>query len=161
MPRSKRRGAAVMLALGAALTFALPTVAAAPTPVTITSPMHFNDKDFNTGTFTAEGPAVDAGLHLRVRHRQRHSPDLRRLPERPRRPDPGSEDVHLRRRCPVLRQDPGSPRLRDLDGDVQLGHPRRNGRVRAPPGQRQRATIGDSSDPQTGNINTYTGFVLN
>lgn len=57
-----RRPVAVIVALGLALVIAAPTVAAGPTAVHIVSPMHFNQDTFNTGTFEASGAAVDDGI---------------------------------------------------------------------------------------------------
>ena len=57
-----RRLSAVIVALGLTLAVAAPTMAGSPTAVHIVSPMHFNQDTFNTGTFDASGPAVEAGI---------------------------------------------------------------------------------------------------
>ena len=129
MNRSIRSIVVVALVGALVLVGAAPVAAKGPTDVTIVSHMTFNPNDFNTGTFVASGRRGRPGPDLRVRHGRRHAAHLCGLPERPGRPDPGPQDVHLPRRR-ALHQDPGPPRLCDLDRDVQLGCPGRDRRLR-------------------------------
>jgi hypothetical protein len=162
MPRSMRRSAAVTLAVVAALTFALPTVAAAPpSAVTITSPMHFNDNDFNTGTFTAEGPAVDDGLicasgtvnDTRLIFAGFQSGRGAQIPVRKTFTCDGGDQFFVKIQVHL-----DFETSTETFSWVILGG---TGAYESLRGSGSGTTISDGSDPQTGNINAYTGFVLN
>jgi hypothetical protein len=161
MPRSMRRSAAVMLALAAAIAFALPTVAAGPSEVTITSPMHFNDNDFNTGTFTAEGPAVDDGLicgsgtvnDTRLIFAGFQGGRGAQIPVRKTFTCEGGDQFFVKIQVHLDFES-----ATETFSWVILGGTGAYENLR---GSGSGTTVSDGSDPQTGNINTYAGFVLN
>ena len=142
MRTNRHSSRAIVLVLAAALVAlaaASPAAAATPTAVEIVSHMDFNQEGgFNTGDFEASGPAVDQGLICESGTVE----DTRLIFagfQSPRRqnPDPGPQDVHMRRRQRRdLHQDPGPPRSQRPDRDVQLGGPRRDWRLFGSPRQR-------------------------
>jgi len=150
---------AALAALVAATTAVAPVAAGSPQAVSITSPMHFNQGEFNTGTFTAEGAAVDSGLicesgdvvDTRIIFAGGQSNRGAQIPVRKTFSCPGGDlfikiQVHL-----------------DFESSTEtftwvvLGGTGDYAGVR---GSGSGTTISDGSDPQTGNINTYTGFLL-
>jgi hypothetical protein len=160
MKQSNRIFAFAALAALVAATFAAAPVAAGPPQaVSITSPMHFNEGEFNTGTFKAEGIAADNGLicesgdvvDTRLIFAGGQSNRGAQIPVRKTFSCPDGDlfikiQVHL-----------------DFESSTEtfswvvLGGTGAYSGVR---GAGSGATISDGSDPQTGNINTYTGFLL-
>jgi len=148
-----------------ALVGALAAVAAAPVAakgaadVTIVSHMTFNPNDFNTGTFVASGAAVDQGLicasgtvvDTRLIFAGSQSGRGAQIPVRKTFSCPDGDlfikiQVHL-----------DFATSTETFSWVVLGGTGAYGGVS---GSGQGSTAGDGSDPQTGNINTYLGFLL-
>jgi hypothetical protein len=160
MSRSIRSIAAVAaLACALVLTGAAPVAANGPTDATIVSHMDFNPDGFNHGTFEASGPAVDQGLicasgtvdDTRLIFAGFRSGRGAQIPVRKTFTCPDGElfikiQVHL---------DFGTST--ETFSWVVLGGTGVYGGVE---GSGQGTTVGDGSDPQTGNFNTYTGFLL-
>ena len=138
MTRSLRRvaGASLIGAMLLGMIAVVPASAASPTGVTIVSPMTFNPDGFNFGTFEASGPAVDAGLicesgtvdDTRIIFAGFQSNRGAQIPVRKTFTCDDGGDLH---------QDPGPPRLPDLDRVVHVGRPRRDRRLRRRPRQRR------------------------
>jgi hypothetical protein len=133
--------------------------AGAPQAVSITSPMHFNEGEFNTGTFSADGPAADRGLicesgevvDTRLIFAGWQSGRGAQIPVRKTFSCPDGDlfikiQVHL-----------DFASSTETFSWVVLGGTGAYGSVR---GGGSGTTTSDGSDPQTGNINTYTGFLL-
>jgi hypothetical protein len=153
----------IAAAFGAALVMMVAAVPAAaggpPAAVTIVSPMTFNPDGFNYGTFTASGPAVDQGLvcasgdvvDTRLIFAGFQSNMGAQIPVRKTFTcDDGDSffvkiQVHL-----------DFATSTETFGWVILGGTGAYADLR---GSGQGSTVSDGSDPQTGNINTYTGFV--
>jgi hypothetical protein len=159
--RSLRTLGALVAAALVALASVAPAAAAAPSPVHIVSPMHFNEGAFNTGTFVATGAAVDDGSLC---------------------PSGVVEDYHIllaggqsnrKLQIPVRKAftcDDGSGTFfvkiqvhlefetsTEFFSWVVLGGTDGYARFR---GSGRGSTVSDGSEPQTGNINTYDGFVI-
>jgi hypothetical protein len=137
----------------------VPASAASPTAVTIVSPMTFNPDGFNFGTFEASGPAVDAGLICEsgtvddtgIIFAGFQSNRGAQIPVRKTFTCPDGElfikiQVHLEFETAT-----------ESFSWVVLGGSGAYAGVR---GSGQGTTVSDGSDPQTGNINNYTGFLL-
>lgn len=153
-------GAPVAAAL-VALASVAPAAAAAPSAVHIVSPMHFNQDAFNTGTFVATGPAVDDGT-LCASGRVEDTGILfaggqsNRKLQIPVRKDFICADgsgtffvkiqVHLEFETST-----------EFFSWVVMGGTDGYADLR---GSGSGSTVSDGSDPQTGNINTYDGFVI-
>lgn len=164
MTRMRRISALAVLAAAMAIAVAAVPSAAAGTPagVTIVSPMAFNQEGgFNHGTFEASGPAVDAGLicasgevdDTRIIFAGFQSNMGAQIPVRKTFTcDNGDQffvkiQVHL----------DFATETESFSWVIQGG----TGDLAGLRGSGSGTTVGDGSDPQTGNINTYTGFALN
>ena len=150
---------AALAALIVATVAVAPVAAGSPQAVSITSPMHFNQDAFNTGTFTAEGDAADDGLicesgdvvDTRIILAGGQSNRGLQIPVRKTFSCPDGDlfikiQVHL-----------DFATATETFSWVVLGGTGAYDGVR---GSGSGTTIPDGSDPQTGNINTYTGFLL-
>ena len=162
MPRSIR-AMSVVAALAAALavTVASPVAAAPPSDVTIVSHMTFNPNGFNFGDFVASGPAVDQGLICAS-----GSVDDTRLIFAGSQSNRGAQ-IPVRK---TFTCDDGSGQIfvkiqvhldfatsTETFSWVILGG---TGDYAGLNGSGQGSTVSDGSDPQTGNFNTYTGFLV-
>ena len=159
MNRPVRSIVAMALVGALALVVAAPVAAKGPTDVTIVSHMTFNPNDFNTGTFVASGAAVDRGLicasgtvvDTRLIFAGSQSGRGAQIPVRKTFSCPDGDlfikiQVHL-----------DFATSTETFSWVVLGGTGAYGDVS---GNGQGSTVGDGSDPQTGNINTYLGFLL-
>ncbi len=163
--RTSHRPARVPVAIVAAALVALasiaPAAAAAPESVHIVSPMHFNQDAFNTGTFTASGSAVDDGTvcasgvvedyHILLAGGQSN----RKLQIPVRKAftcDDGSGTFYVKIQVHLEFET-----STEAFSWVVLGGTDDYARLR---GSGSGSTVGDGSNPQTGNINTYDGFVI-
>jgi hypothetical protein len=160
MNRSNRIFAfAALAALVVATVAVAPVAAGSPQAVSITSPMHFNQDAFNTGTFTAEGAAADNGLicesgdveDTRLIFAGGQSDRGAQIPVRKTFSCPDGDlfikiQVHLNFETST-----------ETFSWVVLGG---TGAYSGVHGSGSGTTISDGSDPQTGNINTYAGFLL-
>lgn len=151
--------AAALAALVIAAFAVAPVAAGAPQAVSIISPMHFNEGEFNTGTFAAEGAAAESGLicesgdvvDTRIIFAGGQSGRGAQIPVRKTFSCPDGAlfikiQVHL-----------DFASSTETFSWVVLGGTGAYSNVR---GAGSGTTISDGSDPQTGNINTYTGFLL-
>jgi hypothetical protein len=160
MNRSLRTIAAVT-ALAAALAAGTvsPVLAGPPVSVTIVSHMDFNPAGFNTGTFDASGPAVGRGLicasgtveDTRLIFAGFQSGRGAQIPVRKTFTCPGGElfikiQVHL-----------DFATSTETFSWVVLGG---TGAYAGVQGSGKGTTVSDGSDPQTGNFNNYSGFLL-
>ena len=156
-----RRPVAIVAALGLALAIVAPTMAASPTSVHIESPMHFNQDAFNTGTFTANGPAVDdellcaSGTVVDTRLILAGEQSGRKIQIPVRKTftcDDGSGSFFVKIQVHL-----------DLDTSTEAfswviqGGTDAYASLR---GSGSGTTVSDGSVPQTGNINTYDGFLV-
>jgi hypothetical protein len=162
MSRSIRAVSVVAaLATVLAVTVASPVAAAPPSGVTIVSHMNFNPDGFNFGDFVASGPAVDEGLICAS-----GSVDDTRLIFAGGQSNRGAQ-IPVRK---TFTCDDGSGQIfvkievhldfatsTETFSWVILGG---NGDYAGLNGSGQGSTVSDGSDPQTGNFNTYTGFVV-
>ena len=150
---------AALAALIVATVAVAPVAAGSPQAVSITSPMHFNQDAFNTGTFTAEGDAADDGLicesgdvvDTRIILAGGQSNRGLQIPVRKTFSCPDGDlfikiQVHL-----------DFATATETFSWVVLGGTGAYDGVR---GSGSGTTIPDGSDPQTGNINTYAGFLV-
>ena len=136
-----------------------PASAASPAAVAIVSPMTFNDDGFNFGTFEASGPAVDEGLiceagtvdDTRIIFVGFQSNRGAQIPVRK---TFTCDDGEIFIKIQVHLDFASST---ESFSWVVLGGTGAYANVR---GSGLGTTTPDGSDPQTGNINTYTGFLL-
>ena len=166
MPSHRRlpRGFGVAFAAAVGLLAAVsPAAAATPTAVEIVSHMDFNQEGgFNTGDFEASGPAVDQGLicdsgtveDTRIIFAGFQSPTGRiQIPVRKTFAcDDGSGEIFVKIQV-HLNLNTQTERFSWVvlggTGDYSKLH-----------GSGKGTTVGDGSDPQTGNINNYAGFLI-
>jgi hypothetical protein len=152
-------GLASVMILGLAVGSSV--AAGPPAGVTIVSPMAFNQEGgFNHGTFTASGPAVDQGLIC-----ESGEVDDTRLLFIGWQSDRGAQ-IPVWKTFTCENGDAFFVRIQvHLDFAtstetftwvIQGG----TGGLAGIRGSGSGTTVSDGSDPQTGNINTYTGFVL-
>jgi len=159
MNRPVRSIVAMALVGALAVVAATPVAANGAADVTIVSHMTFNPNDFNTGTFVASGPAVDEGLicasgtvvDTRLILAGEQSNRSIQIPVRKTLTCPDGQlfikiQVHLDLATST-----------ESFSWVVLGGTGAYGSVS---GGGQGTTVDDGSDPQTGNFNTYTGFLL-
>lgn len=157
------RAMSVVAALAAALavTVASPVAAAPPSDVTIVSHMNFNQNGFNFGDFVASGPAVDQGLicasgtvdDTRLIFAGGQSNRGAQIPVRKTFTcDDGSGQIFVKIQVHL-----DFATSTETFSWVILGG---NGHYTGLNGSGQGSTVSDGSDPQTGNFNTYTGFVV-
>jgi hypothetical protein len=164
MRTSDRRARALVAALAASLaviTAIAPAAAAAPMQVEIVSPMTFNPDGFNFGTFEASGSAVDDGSicdsgtvdDTRIIFVGFQSGRGAQIPVRKTFTCGDSSgtffvkiQVHL-----DFESSTESFSWVILGGTGDYAHLKGSG---------EGSTVSDGSDPQTGNINTYDGFVI-
>lgn len=136
-----------------------PVAAKGPTQVAIVSHMNFNPDGFNFGTFDASGPAVDEGRicasgtvdDTRLIFAGYQSGRSIQIPVRKTFTCPDGQifikiQVHL---------DLGSST--ETFSWVVLGG---TGAYDGVAGSGRGTTVSDGSDPQTGNVNTYSGFLV-
>jgi hypothetical protein len=162
MAKSVRRiSIVVTLALLAMMIAAVPAVAAAPRDVTIVSPMTFNPDGFNFGTFEASGPAVDDGLVCAS-----GTVDDTRLIFAGFQSDRGAQ-IPVRK---TFTCDDGGSFFVQIQVHLDFATSTETfswvilggtGAYANLHGSGSGSTVSDGSDPQTGNINTYIGFLLN
>jgi hypothetical protein len=160
MTRTIRTIAAVT-ALAAALVVGTvsPVLAGPPVAVSIVSHMDFNPDGFNTGTFSASGPAVGQGLicasgrveDTRLIFAGFQSGRGAQIPVRKTFTCPDGElfikiQVHL-----------DFATSTETFSWVVLGG---SGAYAGVQGSGQGTTVSDGSDPQTGNFNNYSGSLL-
>ena len=157
----RRRPLAAFIALGLALTAAAPVLAAQPAAVHIESPMHFNQGTFNTGSFEASGPAVDAGLicasgsvvDTRLILAGEESRRKIQIPVRKTFTcDDGSGSLFIKIQVHLDL----STSTEGFSWVVQGG----TGEYASVRGSGSGSTVSDGSEPQTGNINTYDGALV-
>ena len=164
MTRSIRTIATVAaLASALAVVVATPVAAGPPRDVTIVSHMHFNPPgEFNTGDFTASGPAVDQGLicasgdvvDTRLIFAGGQSNRGAQIPVRKTFTcGDGSGQIFVKIQVHL----DFATETESFSWVIQGG----TGDLAGLRGSGSGTTVGDGSDPQTGNINTYTGFALN
>lgn len=159
MNRPVRSIVAMALVGALAVVAATPVAANGAADVTIVSHMTFNPNDFNTGTFVASGAAVDQGLicasgtvvDTRLIFAGSQSGRGAQIPVRKTFSCPDGDlfikiQVHL-----------DFATSTETFTWVVLGGTGAYGGVS---GSGQGSTVADGSDPQTGNFNTYTGFLL-
>ena len=161
--RLSSRVLVIVAATLAALAIAAPVSAAKPTAVEIVSHMDFNQEGgFNTGDFEASGPAVDQGLicdsgtveDTRIILAGFQSPTGRiQIPVRKTFTcDDGSGDIFIKIQVHLnLNTQTETFSWVVLGGTGDYSNLRGSG---------QGTTVGDGSDPQTGNFNNYTGFLI-
>jgi hypothetical protein len=156
---SSAAGLAAVMILG--LAGGSSVAAGQPTGVTIVSPMAFNQEGgFNHGTFTASGPAVDQGLIC-----ESGEVDDTRLLFIGWQSDRGAQ-IPVWKTFTCENGDAFFVRIQvhldfatsteTFSWVIQGG----TGDLAGIRGSGSGTTVSDGSDPQTGNINTYTGFVL-
>jgi hypothetical protein len=156
------RSISVAALIGATmLVAAAPVAANGPTAVTIVSHMNFNPDGFNFGTFDASGPAVDEGLicasgtvdDTRLIFAGGQSNRGAQIPVRKTFTcDDGSGQIFVKIQVHLE-----FATSTESFTWVILGGTGAYGGVN---GSGQGTTVGDGSDPQTGNFNTYEGFLL-
>ena len=156
-----RRLAVAVTVLGLALAAAGPVSAASPTGVHIESHMTFNPDGPNFGDFEASGPAVDAGLicasgtvdDVRLIFAGAQSGRKAQIPVwKVFTCDDGSGTLLIKIQVHLefaTSTESFSWVVLDGTGDYSDVHGSGGG-----------STVSDGSDPQTGNINTYDGFLL-
>jgi hypothetical protein len=161
---SNRRVFAVVGIVGTCAAFsslASPVAAASPQPVSIISPMSFNPDGFNSGTFEASGSAVDAGLicesgtvdDTRIIFAGWQSRWGAQIPVRKTftcDDDSGTFFVKIQVHLDF------ATATESISWVVQGG----TGAYEDLRGSGGGSTVSDGSDPQTGNINTYVGFLV-
>ena len=166
MRTNRHSSRAIVLVLAAALVAlaaASPAAAATPTAVEIVSHMDFNQEGgFNTGDFEASGPAVDQGLicdsgtveDTRIILAGFQSPTGRiQIPVRKTFTcDDGSGEIFIKIQVHL-----NLNTQTETFSWVVLGG---TGDYSNLQGSGQGTTVGDGSDPQTGNFNNYTGFLI-
>jgi hypothetical protein len=162
MSRSIRAMSVVAaLATVLAVTVAAPVAAAPPSGVTIVSHMNFNPDGFNFGDFVASGPAVDQGLicasgsvdDTRLIFAGGQSNRGAQIPVRKTFTcDDGSGEIFVKIQVHL-----DFATSTETFSWVILGG---TGDYAGLNGSGQGSTVSDGSDPQTGNFNTYTGFVV-
>jgi hypothetical protein len=164
MTRSVSRiSVVVTLALLALMVAAVPAASAAGAPrdVTIVSPMTFNPDGFNFGTFEASGPAVDEGLvcasgvvdDTRLIFAGFQSNRGAQIPVRKTFTCDGGGSFFVKIQVHL-----DFATSTETFSWVILGGTGDYSNLR---GSGSGSTVSDGSDPQTGNINTYTGVLLN
>jgi len=143
------------------LVAAAPVAAHGPTDVTIVSHMTFNPDGFNFGTFDASGPAVDRGLicasgtvdDTRLIFAGSQSNRGAQIPVRKTFTcADGSGQVFVKIQVHL-----DFATSTESFTWVILGGTGAYGSVN---GSGDGSTVSDGSDPQTGNFNTYDGFLL-
>jgi hypothetical protein len=152
---------AVSAASLASLGLTTPAAAASPEQVTIVSPMTFNPDGFNFGTFDASGSAVDNGLicesgtvdDTRIIFAGFQSGRGAQIPVRKTFTcDDGSGTFFVKIQVHLdFATATESFSWVVLGGTGAYEHLRGSG---------DGSTVSDGSDPQTGNINTYVGFLV-
>jgi len=157
-----RRISAVASALALILGAVSSATAASPTGVTIVSPMAFNQEGgFNHGTFTASGAAVDDDLVCAS-----GEVDDTRIIFAGGQSNRGAQ-IPVRKTFTCENGDQFFVKLQvhlDFASETEtfswviMGG---TGDLAGLRGSGSGTTVSDGSEPQTGNINTYTGFVLN
>ena len=162
MIRTARTIASVAaLAIALAIVAAAPVAAGAPRDVTIVSHMNFNPNGFNYGDFTATGAAVDEGLicatgtvdDTRLIFAGAQSNRGAQIPVRKTFTcDDGSGQIFVKIQVHL-----DFATSTETFSWVILGG---NGAYGGLTGSGQGSTVSDGSDPQTGNFNTYTGFLV-
>lgn len=163
MTRSIRTIAIVAsLATALAMIAAAPVAAGAPRDVTIVSHMHFSPPgEFNTGDFAASGPAVDQGLicasgtvdDTRLIFAGGQSNRGAQIPVRKTFTcGDGSGQIFV-----AIQVHLDFATSTETFSWVVLGGNGSYGRLN---GSGQGSTVSDGSEPQTGNFNTYTGFLV-
>jgi hypothetical protein len=149
------------LATVLAVTVASPVAAASPSGVTIVSHMNFNPDGFNFGDFVASGPAVDQGLicasgsvdDTRLIFAGGQSNRGAQIPVRKTFTcDDGSGEIFVQIQVHL-----DFATSTETFSWVILGG---TGEYAGLSGSGLGSTVSDGSDPQTGNFNTYTGFVV-
>ena len=159
---SRGIGVAFVAAVGV-LAVVAPAAAATPVAVEIVSHMDFNQEGgFNTGDFAASGPAVDQGLicesgtveDTRIILAGFQSPTGRiQIPVRKTFTcDDGSGDIFIKIQVHLnlsTQTETFSWVVLGGTGDYSNLH-----------GSGKGTTVGDGSDPQTGNFNNYVGFLI-
>ncbi len=159
---SRGFGIAVLAAVGV-LAAVLPAAAAAPVAVEIVSHMDFNQEGgFNTGDFEASGTAVDQGLicesgtveDTRLIFAGFRSPTGRiQIPVRKTFTcDDDSGEIFIKIQVHLnlnTQTETFSWVVLGGTGDYSALH-----------GSGQGTTVGDGSEPQTGNFNNYVGFLI-
>jgi hypothetical protein len=160
-PHRSRTPLGLLVAALVALATVTPAAAAAPTTVHIVSPMHFNEGTFNTGTFSASGAAVDDGSlcasgTVRDTHILLAGGQSNRKLQIPVRKDficaDGSGTFHVKIQVHL-----DFATSTETFSWVVMGGTDGYARLR---GSGSGSTVSDGSVPQTGNINTYDGFVI-
>jgi hypothetical protein len=156
-----------IIATVAALTTALaimaatPVAAGAPSDVTIVSHMNFNQNGFNYGDFRASGAAVDQGLmcasgtvdDTRLIFAGSQSTRGAQIPVRKTFTcDDGSGQIFIQ----ILVHLDFATSTETFSWAILGG----TGAYGGLNGSGQGSTVSDGSDPQTGNFNTYTGFIV-
>jgi hypothetical protein len=148
-------------ALLAVLAVVNPVAAGSPAAVHIVSPMHFNQDAFNTGTFTASGPAVDDGVVcasglVEDYHIQFAGGQSGRKLQIPVRKEficgDGSGSIFIKIQVHLEFET-----STESFSWVVLGG---TGDYDGLRGSGTGTTAPDGSDPQTGNVNTYDGFFV-
>jgi len=149
-------------AVGVALMgLATPAAAASPEAVTIVSPMTFNPDGFNFGTFDASGTAVDDGLlcasgtvdDTRLLFAGFQSNRGVQIPVRKTFTcDDGSGTFFVKIQVHL----DFATATESFSWVIQGG----TGAYEHLHGSGDGSTVSDGSDPQTGNINTYEGFLV-
>src|SRR5262245_36740057 len=163
MTRMRRISALAILAAAMAIAIsAVPSVAAGPpTGVTIVSPMAFNQEGgFNHGTFTVSGPALDEGLICAS-----GDVDDTRLIFAGGQSNRGAQ-IPVRKTFTCANGDQFFVKIQvhldfaasteTFSWVIQGG----TGALSNLRGSGGGTTVSDGSEPQTGNINTYTGFIV-
>ena len=163
MTRMRRIPAVAVLAAAMAIAIAaVPSAAAgSPAAVTIVSPMAFNQEGgFNHGTFEASGPAVEDGLicasgdvdDTGLIFAGGQSNRGAQIPVWKTFTCDNGDAFYVRIQVHLdFATSTETFRWVIQGGTGDLSNLRGSGGG---------TTVGDGSDPQTGNINTYTGFVL-
>jgi hypothetical protein len=159
---SRRLLAIAVVGTGAAsLSLAPPVEAASPKPITIVSPMTFNPDGFNFGTFEASGSAVENGLicesgtvdDTRIIFAGFQSERGVQIPVRKTftcADGTGTINVKIQVHLDF------ATATESFSWVVQGG----TGAYRDLRGSGSGTTVSDGSNPQTGNINTYVGFLV-
>ena len=156
-----RRLLAGTAAIILAVSLAGPVAAGAPTDVHIVSHMDFNPDGFNSGDFTASGPAVGAGLicasgtvdDTRIIFAGGQSGRKAQIPVRKTFTcDDGSGTLFVKIQVHLEFET-----STETFSWVVLGG---TGDYAGARGSGSGTTVSDGSDPQTGNFNTYDGFLV-
>ena len=159
----RRRASAIGLATSlAVLGGGSPVLAAAPEGVHIVSHMDFNEDTFNTGDFTASGDAVESGTFCAAGIVE----DTRIILAG----GQSGRGLQIPVRKTFICEDGGEGEIfvkiqvhLDFETSTEtfswviLGG---TGDFAGIHGSGQGTTVSDGSDPQTGNFNTYDGFVI-